>query len=124
MSTKRFLSCLQDRNIQAISFLSGYFNADNREFRNVGDWAYLMSSSAYQTGHKSLNLDRGNRDVNDNWNNPQHGFSALVVFGENYVSPELCFYSKMSSLRTMIVERTREILLVHSNSSSTMSESV
>ena len=58
---------------------SGYFDAVDREFRGVGVWAYLVSSSAYQTGHGSLNLDRGFRDVNDSWGNPQLGFSALVV---------------------------------------------
>lgn len=58
---------------------SGCFSAGNREFRSVGDWAFLMSSSAYRTGHRSLNLDRGFRDVNDSWGNPQLGFSALVV---------------------------------------------
>lgn len=47
-----------------------------------------MSASPCKSGHSSLNLNRGNREADENWNNPKHGFSSLVVFGEKSIPPK------------------------------------
>ena len=62
--------------------LPGCFLAGFREFRNVGDWACLMSSSLLDDGlFGSLLLSRDDREAVEAWNDPGHGFSSLVVFG-------------------------------------------
>lgn len=58
---------------------SGCFSADDRKFYYVGDWAYLISSAPYLSGHESLDLGRLYRDAGGRWRSPQLGYSALVV---------------------------------------------
>ncbi len=48
-----------------------------------------MSSSKNDDGNfKSLKANRDNREADENWNNPEHGFSSLVVFGEKSHIPK------------------------------------
>lgn len=60
----------------------GYFYAGDRGFKYVGGWAFLMSSSEYSDGFfKGLYLGRDCREAGEYWDNREHGFSSLVVFG-------------------------------------------
>lgn len=60
---------------------SGYFDNIIHEFRNVGDWTFLLSSSKNDVGiFGSLNLSSGNRDVDLSWHDSGYGLSSFVVF--------------------------------------------
>ena len=62
--------------------LPGCFGAGGRGFGNVGEWAYLVSSSKGDGGvFEGLDLSRGKREADEDWYFPRHGCSFLVMFG-------------------------------------------